>query len=300
MLDKEPKTSRAGKATLKDSFTTVPNSFFRCNKLSTDARYLLMYLNSFSSTWKFHDEVILKDLDWGVTKLKSIFKELREHGYVKTITISAERGRFGGKERLFHWEPIYFLENQKDCKNENLTDSLKKRGSGITEGMENRPSVTEGMENRPSVKRTLYNNNNSNNNKHNNNNTNTAPRLLEFGESTCVTVDKSVVVSLEDVGIKTKQAIELAKRGKEMVDKILLASLDAKVLNRQSWIVSALRDNYTLEKAPNNSPVSFSAENPCDALKKIQDDLKRLNDPEMRAKSDAARKQNLPRLKRML
>ena len=37
-----------------------------------------------------------------------------------------------------------------------------------------------------------------------------------------------------------------------------------------------------------------------DILKKIEDDLKRLNDPEMRAKSDAARKQNLPRLKRML
>lgn len=87
-------------------FTQISNQFIRNNELTSDARFLLIYLISFAPGWSFNDPMIRKDLGVGRDKLERMFKELRAAGYVKNVVIRGSNGVVGSK-RIFSRVPEF-------------------------------------------------------------------------------------------------------------------------------------------------------------------------------------------------
>jgi hypothetical protein len=122
-------------------FIQISRELIQKSKLPIDARMLLIYLISFKEGWKFHDSVIRSDLGIGFTKLKLLFKQLRDAGYVKTVPIIGDYGRMTGSKRLFSSLPEF--------------DKKPKEAVNDPESMESRQSVA------PTVRKSeaKYNNN---------------------------------------------------------------------------------------------------------------------------------------------
>lgn len=110
---------------LERDFSQIRNSIIEHPTLSMEARCLLTYLISKAHlpNWTFHDNVILGCMRCGVSKLKSMFKELRAAGYVRRVPIKDKSGNFVGSKREFSDQPIFLSEPES-------TEGLKYNPSG--------------------------------------------------------------------------------------------------------------------------------------------------------------------------
>lgn len=149
----------------QNGYSITPNDLINNSELSTCARILLLHLLSCppkknnGENWTFHDSVMCKVVNCGQDKLKKLFRELRNAGYVRTTTIQNEKGIFLGKRRQFASTPIFKLQDALK------TEKKSNKNKGHTEGMKNPPSVnttvgkTDSRENQPSYNNTdLVNN----------------------------------------------------------------------------------------------------------------------------------------------
>jgi len=73
-------------------FTIISNELLRENTLSFEALGLLCYLLSHSSSWKTRRSVISRERGIGKDKLKRIFDELIEKGYMKMVFSNGANG----------------------------------------------------------------------------------------------------------------------------------------------------------------------------------------------------------------
>jgi hypothetical protein len=139
----QPETfSEAAPSVHRWSHIPISREIIQDSKIPIDARMLLIYLVSFKEGWTFYDSKIRKDLCIGISKLKILFKELRDLGYVKTIPIIGEHGRMIGSKRLFSSLPEF---NQKPRESANSTESMESRQSEEPTARKSAPKITKGI-----------------------------------------------------------------------------------------------------------------------------------------------------------
>lgn len=123
----EPSTvSEAASAVHRYSHAQISRAIIQDSKIPIDARMLLVYLTSYREGWTFYDSKIREDLCIGFSKLKILFKQLRELGYVKTVPIIGEHGRMVGSKRLFSSLPEFKTKPREAA---NTTESMVFRQS---------------------------------------------------------------------------------------------------------------------------------------------------------------------------
>lgn len=241
------------------NYTQVCNKLIDNKKLSPLSKYLLIYLIKQKRGYVFHDHCLMKEMRVGVAKLKTLFSELRNEGYVKTVTIPGEKGQFKGKMRLFAKTPIYLTENKGDPKNEPeiskklelVDDSPKVQLPNVR--LTDRSAIDPCIKNTDLVKKTKINKNNK------------QEETMQASE-----LSDPVVVSLIDLmiekGLARKRAEGLMlSYGKERVREVLEQLDLAKPSNEAAWIVVALRDGYRfrrreVKKTPSTSPYPTAEE----------------------------------------
>jgi len=89
-------------------FTIVYNQLIESN-VSPSAFRLLTYMCSKPKGWKFHDHKLREVCQCGENKFKDLVKELKDLGYMQTVSIPSGLGdgKFKGSKRLFSGRPIF-------------------------------------------------------------------------------------------------------------------------------------------------------------------------------------------------
>jgi hypothetical protein len=149
--------SQASPLVHRYSHVLISREIIQSSQIPIDARMLLVYLISFKEGWTFYDAKIRKDLGIGFSKLKSLFKQLRELGYVKTVPCMGEHGRMVGSKRLFSSIPEF---NKKSKEAANSTESMEIRQSVEPTVRKSEPKIPNSI-----IKDDVYINNNKKINK---------------------------------------------------------------------------------------------------------------------------------------
>lgn len=76
------------------NYTQIDNNIIKNKDLSCNAFKVLIYLLSFSDSWKFNKTKILNDLGFNEKKLDNVFKELKNNGYLETIKERKDDGTY--------------------------------------------------------------------------------------------------------------------------------------------------------------------------------------------------------------
>jgi hypothetical protein len=123
-------------------FTIVYNQLIESN-ISPEAFRLITYMCSKPKSWKFHDYKLREVCQCGESKLKQVVKELREAGYVQTVSIPSglADGKFKGSKRLFSGHPIFKNTDRLDF-NPSVTDRLIHRQVDLPTVGESTPQVS--------------------------------------------------------------------------------------------------------------------------------------------------------------
>lgn len=105
-------------------FTIIPNEVLRDETISIKARGLLAMLMTYSDDWHFNAKHLRKVSGMGRDQFEGAMRELREAGYVDTVTCRDAKGRLDGKKWIIrdkaHRSP------EKPCVGE-ATETLKNR-----------------------------------------------------------------------------------------------------------------------------------------------------------------------------
>lgn len=74
--------------------TRIPNNIIDDCEVSTNARFLLIFMLSKPDDTKFSFERLSKDIGWGMDKLRNAMNELKEAGYVDIQMVKSQIGRY--------------------------------------------------------------------------------------------------------------------------------------------------------------------------------------------------------------
>lgn len=108
---------------IKRKFTQISNKAIEDNNLSMKATYILLYIQSRPTGWKFHRSQIIKLKDGITTRLfAKIMKELESNDYVIRRKYSYGRGK--GTQYKWFINDEKFTEKEKDWINNLSNDEL--------------------------------------------------------------------------------------------------------------------------------------------------------------------------------
>jgi len=93
------------KLKIKNKYSTIPNSLLNDKNISLKAKGLFAYLQGKPEHWKFSKDRMVSQLKEGLSSIKSCIKELKEYGYLKTVPIKNEVGKFIGQDYLLDDKP---------------------------------------------------------------------------------------------------------------------------------------------------------------------------------------------------
>lgn len=105
MLDEQAGEVLAVKgARARVPFTMSPNALLRDTRLSSDARFFLIYLESHDDDWVFHMSVVRRQTGWGRDKLRAVIRECRDAGCLRVSqSRSPATGQMGTPEFSVDW-----------------------------------------------------------------------------------------------------------------------------------------------------------------------------------------------------
>lgn len=110
-------------------FTVAPNSLIQDKNMSTQARFLYVYMASMPDDWQFYFKNLALNLAMSVDTVKKYMKELERNGWVINHGQKNMDGKFGNNEYTILSEPITVGENLPYGKN---TVTEKYRNGKIT------------------------------------------------------------------------------------------------------------------------------------------------------------------------
>lgn len=98
------------------NFVQVPHSFLRDKGLSSEARFLGVYLASLPSNWEVNWEQVAYEVGWSYAKVRKVAKELIEEQILEREEVRDEAGRFCGKSntKITYKQESLFSENQSE------------------------------------------------------------------------------------------------------------------------------------------------------------------------------------------
>lgn len=107
------------------NFVQVPHSFLRDKGLSSEARFLGVYLASLPSNWEVNWEQVAYEIGWSYAKVRKVAKELIEEQILEREEVRDEAGRFCGKSntKITYKQESLFNE-QNLAKNDELDSSV--------------------------------------------------------------------------------------------------------------------------------------------------------------------------------
>lgn len=80
-------------------FVQIPHSFLRDKELSTEARFLGVYLSALPKNWNVNFEQVAYELGWSYSKIRKVVKELMAFGILEREEMRDEKGRFCGENQ---------------------------------------------------------------------------------------------------------------------------------------------------------------------------------------------------------
>lgn len=106
------------------NFVQVPHSFLRDKGLSSEARFLGVYLASLPSNWEVNWEQVAYEIGWSYAKVRKVAKELIEEQILEREEVRDEAGRFCGKSntKITYKQESLFCENESE-KAQNLSQN---------------------------------------------------------------------------------------------------------------------------------------------------------------------------------
>lgn len=93
------------KANVQDQFTHIPNYIAQSTVLSVEAKGLILAMSSRPVDWKFNKTQLMSETGMGRDKLKRIFNELINHGFLSVSQKYDEQGRFKENDYYFFTDP---------------------------------------------------------------------------------------------------------------------------------------------------------------------------------------------------
>lgn len=104
------------------SFTQIPNSFLRDKDLSSEARFLGIYIASLPKSWDVCWEQVAYEIGWSYSKIRKIAKELVQAKILQKTELRDEKGLFCGKSQtiITYKEPKIsedFIETDSSVEN---------------------------------------------------------------------------------------------------------------------------------------------------------------------------------------
>lgn len=109
------------------NFVQVPHSFLRDKGLSSEARFLGVYLASLPSNWEVNWEQVACEIGWSYAKVRKIAKELISEGVLEREEVRNEAGRFCGKSHTkitYKQESLFSESTQNLSQNDELDSSV--------------------------------------------------------------------------------------------------------------------------------------------------------------------------------
>lgn len=122
------------------NFVQVPHSFLRDKNLSSEARFLGVYLASLPSNWEVNWEQVAYEIGWSYAKVRKIAKELIEEQILEREEVRDEAGRFCGKSntKITYRQESLFSENPQNLsQNDELDSSLDSSAVFSTDSSQN-------------------------------------------------------------------------------------------------------------------------------------------------------------------
>lgn len=125
------------------NFVQVPHSFLRDKGLSSEARFLGVYLASLPSNWEVNWEQVAYEIGWSYAKVRKVAKELIEEQILEREEVRDEVGRFCGKSntRITYKQENLFSE-QNLLKNDELDFSADSSQNQSEQGLEARAEAS--------------------------------------------------------------------------------------------------------------------------------------------------------------
>lgn len=107
------------------NFVQVPHSFLRDKGLSSEARFLGVYLASLPSNWEVNWEQVAYEIGWSYAKVRKVAKELISEGVLEREEVRDEAGRFCGKShtKITYKQESLFSENAQNLSQNDALDS---------------------------------------------------------------------------------------------------------------------------------------------------------------------------------
>lgn len=107
------------------NFVQVPHSFLRDKGLSSEARFLGVYLASLPSNWEVNWEQVAYEIGWSYAKVRKVAKELIEEQILEREEVRDEAGRFCGKSntKITYKQESLFSENAQNLPQNDELDS---------------------------------------------------------------------------------------------------------------------------------------------------------------------------------
>jgi hypothetical protein len=94
-------------------FSIIENDLIQNSNLTPESRMLIIYLLSFGKGWVFYDSVIRKNFkSLGRDKLRKMFRELKEEGYIKVVPLRDPKGKVLGSKRIFSKFPEFLVPQE--------------------------------------------------------------------------------------------------------------------------------------------------------------------------------------------
>ena len=109
------------------NFVQAPHSFLRDKGLSSEARFLGVYLASLPSNWEVNWEQVAYEIGWSYAKVRKVAKELISEGVLEREEVRDEAGRFCGKSHTkitYKQESLFDESTQNLAKNDELDSSV--------------------------------------------------------------------------------------------------------------------------------------------------------------------------------
>lgn len=146
--------------TCKDrNYTVLDNTFIRDVTLSWKAKGVMTYLLSLPDDWSVNFSEVLKHSADGETALKSIIKELKEHGYLISKRLQSADGKFAG----FTYE---IVENPQSNNHQEEKPSGGKPTEWKTHRVENNQLLNTNNTKYLNIQNTIYNKSSETKHKH--------------------------------------------------------------------------------------------------------------------------------------
>lgn len=121
------------------NFVQVPHSFLRDKGLSSEARFLGVYLASLPSNWEVNWEQVAYEIGWSYAKVRKVAKELIEEQILEREEVRDEAGRFCGKSntKITYKQESLFISEQNLSQNDELDCTLNSSVDFSTDSSQN-------------------------------------------------------------------------------------------------------------------------------------------------------------------